>query len=184
MSNLEVIALGALASLLAGLGTGVGSLGVFFLRRLSPRLEDGMLSAAAGIMLAASFFSLLLPASNTANVTFDGRSRSAGGDQRPADRCDRAGTDQSPRSPRTFHCWPRRPRGRCDEPHLAVHHRHHAAQLSRGHGRRRRFRRAATSKTASRWPRASGCRTFPKAWRSRSLLTVGYSRSGPSLSER
>ncbi|MFO7764306.1 MAG: ZIP family metal transporter [Wenzhouxiangellaceae bacterium] len=61
MSSLEIVALGALASLLAGLGTGLGSLGVFFLRRLSPRLEDALLSAAAGIMLAASFFSLLLP---------------------------------------------------------------------------------------------------------------------------
>jgi len=62
MSALELVALGTLASLLAGLGTGVGALGVFTIRTLSDRLEDGMLSAAAGIMLAASFFSLLLPA--------------------------------------------------------------------------------------------------------------------------
>lgn len=54
--------MGALASLLAGLGTGVGALGIFLLRRPSERAEDGMLSAAAGIMLAATFFSLLLPA--------------------------------------------------------------------------------------------------------------------------
>lgn len=53
---------GTVASLLAGLCTGIGSFGVFFLRKLTPRLEDGMLSFAAGIMLAASFFSLLLPA--------------------------------------------------------------------------------------------------------------------------
>src|SRR6056297_586318 len=62
MTNLEIVALGTLASLLAGLGTAVGALGVLFLRRLSPRVEDGLLSAAAGIMLAAAFFSLLLPA--------------------------------------------------------------------------------------------------------------------------
>ncbi|PUE03602.1 MAG: ZIP family metal transporter [Candidatus Sedimenticola endophacoides] len=53
---------GFLASLGAGLLTGVGALGVYFVSRLSPRLEDGLLSFAAGIMLAASFFSLILPA--------------------------------------------------------------------------------------------------------------------------
>jgi ZIP family zinc transporter len=46
----------------ASLGTAVGSFGVFVIRSLSQRLEDGLLSLAAGIMLAASIFSLLLPA--------------------------------------------------------------------------------------------------------------------------
>ena len=54
--------MGFLASLAAGLLTGVGALGVFFIRKMSDRIEDGLLSFAAGIMLAASFFSLLLPA--------------------------------------------------------------------------------------------------------------------------
>ena len=58
----DIVWLGFLGSLLAGLGTGVGGLGVFAVRTLSPKLEDALLSAAAGIMLAASFFSLLLPA--------------------------------------------------------------------------------------------------------------------------
>jgi ZIP family zinc transporter len=58
----ETFWMGSLASLLAGLGTGVGALGIFLLKRPSARAEDGMLSAAAGIMLAATFFSLLLPA--------------------------------------------------------------------------------------------------------------------------
>jgi ZIP family zinc transporter len=57
----NLIWIGFLASLVAGLGTGVGALGVFAIRQLSERLEDGLLSLAAGIMLAASFFSLLLP---------------------------------------------------------------------------------------------------------------------------
>jgi len=61
MSTGEIIWVGFLASLFAGLGTGVGALGVFPIRRLSGGLEDGLLSFAAGIMLAASFFSLLLP---------------------------------------------------------------------------------------------------------------------------
>jgi ZIP family zinc transporter len=58
----DIFWMGTLASLLAGLGTGVGALGIFLLKRPSVRAEDGMLSAAAGIMLAATFFSLLLPA--------------------------------------------------------------------------------------------------------------------------
>lgn len=62
MSSSEIIWIGFLASLFAGLGTGVGALGVFPIRRLSEPLEDGLLSFAAGIMLAASFLSLLLPA--------------------------------------------------------------------------------------------------------------------------
>lgn len=58
----ELVWQGILASLLAGLATGVGALGVLFLRRLTERQEGTLLSLAAGIMLAASFFSLLLPA--------------------------------------------------------------------------------------------------------------------------
>lgn len=48
-------------SVLAGAMTGLGALGVFFFRSLSAKLEDALLSCAAGIMLAASFFSLILP---------------------------------------------------------------------------------------------------------------------------
>jgi ZIP family zinc transporter len=60
---MNIIWLGFIASLITGLiFTGIGSLGVYLVRELSPRLEDGLLSFAAGIMLAASFFSLLLPA--------------------------------------------------------------------------------------------------------------------------
>jgi ZIP family zinc transporter len=58
---MDVIWMGFLGSLAAGSITGVGAFGVFFFRRLSSRLEDGLLSFAAGIMLAASFFSLILP---------------------------------------------------------------------------------------------------------------------------
>lgn len=59
---MSIVWMGFIASLLAGLMTGVGALGVYLFRDLSPRLEDGLLSFAAGIMLAASFFSLILPA--------------------------------------------------------------------------------------------------------------------------
>ena len=66
----HIIWYGWLASLIAGLATGVGALGIFLVRRISPKLEDVMLSAAAGIMLAASFFSLLMPAIEYAEGQF------------------------------------------------------------------------------------------------------------------
>jgi ZIP family zinc transporter len=50
-----------LYSSLAGAATGIGGLGVYVVRSLSVRLRDVLLSSAAGIMLAASFFSLILP---------------------------------------------------------------------------------------------------------------------------
>jgi zinc transporter, ZIP family len=62
MVETNVIWLGFVASLLAGLGTGVGALAIFLIKRLSSRTEDILLSSAAGVMLAATFFSLLLPA--------------------------------------------------------------------------------------------------------------------------
>lgn len=59
---MSLIWYGFIGSLLAGLGTGVGASGIFLVRRLSDRTEDVLLSSAAGVMLAATFFSLLLPA--------------------------------------------------------------------------------------------------------------------------
>ena len=50
-----------MASLLAGLATGAGALPVLFTRRVSDRLLDIMLGFAAGVMLAATSFSLLVP---------------------------------------------------------------------------------------------------------------------------
>ncbi|MGB5694269.1 MAG: ZIP family metal transporter [Polyangiales bacterium] len=73
MSPSNVIWLGFVASLLAGLATGLGALGVFFVRKLSEKLEDGLLSVAAGIMLAATFFSLLLPGIEYAEAQFASR---------------------------------------------------------------------------------------------------------------
>lgn len=70
VSGADIVTYGFVGSLLAGLCTGIGALGVFALRTLSPRLEDGLLSFAAGIMLAASFFSLLLPAIEYGSLRF------------------------------------------------------------------------------------------------------------------
>lgn len=62
MNASDIISMGVIASFCASLGTALGGCGVFAIRHLSRRLEDGLLSLAAGIMLAATFFSLLLPA--------------------------------------------------------------------------------------------------------------------------
>ena len=59
---MNLILIGSLASLLAGLATGIGALLVFFVRRVSDRFFDASLGFAAGVMLAATSFSLIVPA--------------------------------------------------------------------------------------------------------------------------
>jgi ZIP family zinc transporter len=68
---MDVVWMGFVASLIAGAMTGIGALGVFLVSRLSEKLEDGLLSFAAGIMLAASFFSLILPAIEYGEAIFE-----------------------------------------------------------------------------------------------------------------
>ncbi len=60
--NEEIIWLGSTASLLAGLATGAGALPVLFIKKISDRLLDVMLGFSAGVMLAATSFSLIVPA--------------------------------------------------------------------------------------------------------------------------
>ena len=55
-NDINIVWLGALASLLAGLATGIGALAIFFVKSLTDRLQESMLAGAAGVMLAASFF--------------------------------------------------------------------------------------------------------------------------------
>ena len=58
----DPISLGVLASLLAGVATGLGAIPVLLGGNFSRRTLDLMLGFAAGVMLAASGFSLLVPA--------------------------------------------------------------------------------------------------------------------------
>jgi len=58
----SIFLLGSLASLGAGLATGAGALPAFFFKSVSRRTLDAMLGWAAGVMLAATSFSLLIPA--------------------------------------------------------------------------------------------------------------------------
>jgi ZIP family zinc transporter len=69
----EIILWGALASLAAGLMTGVGALPALAGRSLSRRANDALLGFAAGVMLSASYFSLLLPGIEAAEALAGGR---------------------------------------------------------------------------------------------------------------
>lgn len=57
----QTIAYGVLASACAGLATGVGALPGLYFRNLSQRTLDALLGFAAGVMLAATSFSLIVP---------------------------------------------------------------------------------------------------------------------------
>ena len=59
---MDFVILGSLASLIAGLATGAGALPILFVRKVSDRLLDVMLGFSAGVMLAATSFSLIIPA--------------------------------------------------------------------------------------------------------------------------
>jgi ZIP family zinc transporter len=61
-AGLPLIYVGMIASLLAGLAGGVGALPILLISAASQRLQDVLLGAAAGIMMAAASFSLLVPA--------------------------------------------------------------------------------------------------------------------------
>ena len=57
------------ATLFTALATGAGALPVLFVRRISDAARDSLLGFGAGVMLAASFFSLLAPALDTGAAT-------------------------------------------------------------------------------------------------------------------
>lgn len=62
LSQFNIILIGVIASLTAGLATGFGSLPVFFTKNIPKKLLDALLGCAAGVMLAATSFSLIIPA--------------------------------------------------------------------------------------------------------------------------
>jgi len=66
---MNIILMGAVASLLAGLATGAGALPVLFTKKISDRLLDVMLGFSAGVMLATTSFSLIIPALEIGGIT-------------------------------------------------------------------------------------------------------------------
>ena len=73
----SIILAGFAASLATGIATGVGALPLFLVRKLSARLEDVFLGFAAGVMLTASFFSLIIPALDVAEARLATKSGAA-----------------------------------------------------------------------------------------------------------
>lgn len=69
---MSLIGTGILASTLAGLATGAGALPILFFRDISPRLINVMLGGAAGVMLAATSFSLIIPGIDYGNQLWPG----------------------------------------------------------------------------------------------------------------
>ncbi|MGZ8946189.1 MAG: ZIP family metal transporter [Methylococcaceae bacterium] len=68
----RVVVIGFLASILAGLATGAGALPALFFKNISNNLFNTMLGAAAGVMLAATAFSLLVPGMVYGNAIWPG----------------------------------------------------------------------------------------------------------------
>ena len=68
----RIIAIGSLSSILAGLATGVGALPVLFYKQITHKTLNTMLGAAAGVMLAATAFSLIVPGIQAGNELWPG----------------------------------------------------------------------------------------------------------------
>ncbi|KGB83543.1 MAG: ZIP family metal transporter [Pseudomonadota bacterium] len=67
---MNIVTMGLLASLAAGMMTAVGALPVLLGQSVSRRANDAMLGFAAGVMLSASFFSLILPGIDAAEAMY------------------------------------------------------------------------------------------------------------------
>lgn len=68
-----IVAYGSLASILAGLSTGLGALPALFFKEVKQRTLYIMLGGAAGVMLAATAFSLVMPGIQYGNQIWPGK---------------------------------------------------------------------------------------------------------------
>lgn len=68
----EIVVIGFLASILTGLATGIGALPALFVNKISSKFYNGMLGLAAGVMLSATAFSLLIPGIEFGNNIWPG----------------------------------------------------------------------------------------------------------------
>lgn len=62
------MALAFWASVFAGLATGIGALPIVFMKKVSHKLRDILLAFAAGVMVAASAFNLIVPALDEGSI--------------------------------------------------------------------------------------------------------------------
>ncbi|MGI6685576.1 MAG: ZIP family metal transporter [Bacillota bacterium] len=79
LTGTNVIVLGILASLAAGLATSIGAIPIFFKRDIPRRLMNCLLGFAAGVMLAATSFSLIIPAIESGGGGIKGAGIALGG---------------------------------------------------------------------------------------------------------
>ena len=63
---------GVIASLLAGTATGAGALPVLFFKKVSKNILNTLLGASAGVMLAATSFSLIVPGIENGEIIWPG----------------------------------------------------------------------------------------------------------------
>ncbi|NJK37562.1 MAG: ZIP family metal transporter [Oscillatoriales cyanobacterium RM2_1_1] len=68
LTGLPPFYLGLIGSTLAGLGTGLGALPVLFVNHITQRVQGALLGFGAGVMLAATSFSLIIPGLDAAMV--------------------------------------------------------------------------------------------------------------------
>ena len=64
---MSLVMIGFLASLAAGLASGLGALPVLLFKKISDKVMSTMLGGAAGVMLAATSFSLIVPGIKSGN---------------------------------------------------------------------------------------------------------------------
>ena len=69
----KIVVIGFFASIMAGMMTGVGALPALFFKNISPRLFNSMLGAAAGVLLAGTAFSLLIPGMDYGDQIWPGK---------------------------------------------------------------------------------------------------------------
>ena len=69
----EVVVIGFLASIVAGLATGIGALPALWLKEISSKVFNSLLGAAAGVILAATAFSLLVPGLHYGDLLWTGK---------------------------------------------------------------------------------------------------------------
>lgn len=75
---MQTIWWGFVASFLAGGMTAIGALPVLVGRTISQRMNDTLLAFAAGVMLSASFFSLIIPGLAQCELIYESKVMSAG----------------------------------------------------------------------------------------------------------
>ena len=78
MESLSPIAAGGLGSLAAGMMTAVGAVPLLFFRKAGVQTQSALLGFAAGVMLAASFFSLIIPGVDVLEAGGAGQAAAAG----------------------------------------------------------------------------------------------------------